>query len=84
MANKIHAHANDAKISQFGLHFVKTGKVDKENGKLLNRLFTMRLTGDYSDRFNLRAEDIESFIEPTATFIKTVSHLALVSLQSED
>ena len=84
IANKIPAHSHDGNISQFGLHFVKTGKVDKENGKLLNRLFTMRLTGDYSDRFNLRAEDIESFIEPTATFIKTVSHLALVSLQSED
>ena len=84
IANKIPAHSHDGNISPFGLHFVKTGKVDKENGKLLNRLFTMRLTGDYSDRFNLRAEDIESFIEPTATFIKTVSHLALVSLQSED
>ena len=80
IANGIPAHSHDGNISQFGLYFVKTGKVSREDGKLLNRLFTMRLTGDYSDRFNLSAEDVLSFIEPTGEFIKRVSSLAVNSL----
>lgn len=38
IANKIPAHSHEGNITQFGLHFVKTGKVDREDGKLLSHL----------------------------------------------
>jgi len=58
IANKIPAHSHEGNVTQFGLHFVKTGKVDREEGKLLSHLLTMRLKGDYSDRFGLTGADV--------------------------
>jgi uncharacterized protein (UPF0332 family) len=76
IANKIPAHSHEGNITQFGLHFVKTGIVDREDGKLLSHLLTMRLKGDYSDRFGLTEADVLPYIEPTEAFIKKISSLA--------
>jgi uncharacterized protein (UPF0332 family) len=40
----------------FGLFFVKTGQFTPEQGKLYNKLYTLRLTGDYNDQYNLDEE----------------------------
>jgi uncharacterized protein (UPF0332 family) len=80
IANKIPAHSHEGNVTQFGLHFVKTGKVDRDDGKLLSHLLTMRIKGDYSDRFGLSETDVLPYIEPTETFIKKISELALESL----
>lgn len=64
IANKIPAHSHEGNVTQFGLHFVKTGKVDREEGKLLSHLHTMRLKGDYSNRFGLTGADVLPYIEP--------------------
>ena len=83
IANKIPAHSHEGNVTQFGLHFVKTGEVDREDGKLLSHLLTMRLKGDYSDRFGLSGTDVLPYIEPTEDFINKISDLALVSLSQE-
>lgn len=80
IANKIPAHSHEGNVTQFGLHFVKTGKVDREEGKLLSHLLTMRLKGDYSDRIDLTEADVLPYIEPTEAFIKKIAELAEVSL----
>lgn len=80
IANRIPAHSHDGNVTQFGLHFVKTGKVDREDGKLLSHLLTMRLKGDYSDRFGLTEADVLPYIDPTEAFIKKMAALAEFSL----
>lgn len=80
IANKIPAHSHEGNVTQFGLHFVKTGKVDREEGKLLSHLLTMRLKDDYSDRFGLTGADVLPYIEPTEAFIKKIAELAELSL----
>jgi len=80
VANKIPAHSHDGAITQFGLHFVKPGLLSREMGKLIRQLFTMRQTGDYSDRFGLTEEDVVPFIEPTEDFIVRITKLAKESL----
>ena len=80
IANKIPAHSHEGNVTQFGLHFVKTGKVNRDDGKLLSHLLTMRIKGDYSDRFGLSETDVFPYLEPTETFIKKISKLALESL----
>ena len=55
---------------------VKTGRVSREDGKLLSHLLTMRLKGDYSDRFGLTEEDVVPYIEPTEAFINKMATLA--------
>ena len=61
--------------AMFNQHFVKTGVVTKENGRLYNRLFNLRQEGDYVDFVSFEAETIEPLIEETAKFIETIRSL---------
>lgn len=76
IAYKVPAHSHEGNISMFGLHFVRAGIVSRDMGKLLNNLFTMRLKGDYSDRFGLTNDDVVPKIKPTEDFVKCISELA--------
>ena len=76
IANKIPSHTHDGCITQFGLHYVRTGIVSRDMGKLLRKLFTMRQTGDYSDRFGLTEDDVIPFIGSTENFIEAVTAMA--------
>lgn len=76
IANEIRVKSHEGCIGQFNLHFVKTGLVPIEMGKLFSILFDMRLTGDYSDRFDLTEEDVVPNIQPTQDFIIKVTNLA--------
>ena len=76
IVNEIRVKSHEGCIGQFNLHFVKTGLVPIEMGKLFSILFDMRLTGDYSDRFDLTEEDVVPNIQPTQDFIIKVTSLA--------
>ena len=80
IANQITARSHDGSISQFGMNFVKTGIFPKEMGKLINTLFNIRQTGDYSDRFYMQQDDVESYFEPTEDFVKKVTDLAKTTI----
>lgn len=69
------AHTHNGVIQLFGLHYIKPEKVSLENGKLYSKLFSLRLTGDYSDNYNLTKDDVFPLIEPTERFIDAISSL---------
>ena len=76
IANEIRVKSHEGCIGQFNMHFVKTGLIPVEMGKLFSTLFDMRLTGDYSDRFDLTEDDVVPNIQPTEDFIVKVSNMA--------
>ena len=80
IAYEIPAHSHDGNIQMFGLHFVKTGVIPRDMGKLLKELFGMRQTGDYSDRFGLTEEDVIPKIQPTEDFVNHVTNMAKAKL----
>ena len=82
IANEIRVKSHEGCIGQFNLHLVKTGLVPIDMGKLFSTLFDMRLTGDYSDRFDLMEEDVVPNIQPTENFITKVTDLAKEKLNS--
>jgi uncharacterized protein (UPF0332 family) len=59
----------------FALHFVKTGKINKESMRLYSSLFDHRLKSDYGDFFDLDEKDILPLIEPVKRFICEVEGL---------
>ncbi|KPA10848.1 HEPN domain protein [Candidatus Magnetomorum sp. HK-1] len=61
--------------SLFNQHFVKTNVVNKEKGKLYNRLFDARQEGDYIDFVRYNSEDVTPWIEEVKIFINTISEL---------
>ncbi len=46
-SNEIESHTHNGAKTQFNLHFVKTGKVSKDFGKLYSNLFDWRQESDY-------------------------------------
>jgi uncharacterized protein (UPF0332 family) len=61
--------------SLFNRHFVKTGVVSKEHGKLYNNLFETRQEGDYIDFVSFNAESMEPLFPKVENFISTISQL---------
>lgn len=76
IANGIGAKTHEGIIRMFNQMFVATGKIEREHGRQYNSLFTMRLTGDYGDCFDLQKEDVAPKVEPTRKLIDAVDQLA--------
>jgi len=61
----------------FNQHFIKTGLVSKENGKLYNQLFEERQEGDYVDFVYLDKNTVEPWIPRIKEFIEIINQLAV-------
>ncbi|MDY0344748.1 MAG: HEPN domain-containing protein [Lentimicrobium sp.] len=77
VANNFTAHTHSGVIHLLGIHFIKSGIISKDAGKLYSKLYELRQTGDYDDMFNLTQEDIEPLILPAANYIATLEKLAI-------
>ena len=59
--------------SLFNRHFVKTGKVSKEMGRIYNDLYERRQEGDYEDFFNFAEDVVRPWIPQTEAFIECIA-----------
>lgn len=59
----------------FGLHFVKTGKIETESGRFLARLFDLRQIGDYDDFVEFDREKVMELLEPADKLISSIEGL---------
>lgn len=73
--NNINTKTHDGIIRMFNQHFVYTGKIDKELARQYNLLYTMRLTGDYGDCFDLQENDVLPLVEPARIFIAKIGEM---------
>ncbi len=64
-------------ISLFNQHFVKTGKVDKELGRLLKEAKDVREGGDYDDFFVASKELAEKQLEEARLFVNKIEKVLL-------
>ena len=71
-SNNIKAQTHDGSRTQFGLHFVKSGLIDKKFGKLYTKLFDLRQKGDYGDLFDYDKETASPLIESVKDFIDEI------------
>ena len=58
--------------NQFNLHYVKTGLISLEHGRLFSDLFDSRQKGDYGDMYDFDKESVEGLVLPVQDFIATV------------
>jgi uncharacterized protein (UPF0332 family) len=65
---------NGAK-SNFSEYFVKSGKIDKEYGKLYSQLFTWRQKGDYDDFFDFNKDKVFPYFEPVNKLISMIEKM---------
>ena len=57
---------------QFGLHFIKTGKLSQDDGKIFSLLFDQRHKSDYEDFVKISNEQTSTLIGMVSVFL---SHL---------
>ncbi len=76
--NKIKALTHTGARQMFGLHFVKTGIIDKEMGKFYSDIFDKRQTGDYDDFVTFTEEEVKSLLPPAKKLIGKIEKLLLV------
>ena len=75
LKNDIETKSHVGARSQFGLHFVKTGKIDIESGKFFSKIFDFRQKGDYGDLYDYDREIAEPLIENAKTFLEKIEGL---------
>ena len=74
--NGLNSHTHDGLITSFGLHFVKTGKIDRKLGAFLSRIEQLRKKEDYNCFYSISEEEIASMIEPAKELIMKIGELA--------
>ena len=72
LKHNIETQSHDGARTQFGLNFIKTGKIDVEFGKLFSKLFDYRQKGDYGDLFDFDEELTKPLLEKVRLFIETI------------
>lgn len=75
IANNYIAHTHSGVIHLLGMHFIKTGKLSKDAGKLYSRLYELRQSGDYDDMFNISREEAIPLIVPAENYINELEKL---------
>ena len=62
-------------IRLFGLNFVTTGIVSKEQAKFYSKLFELRQTGDYDDLYNLTEGEVKPLIGLARIYLENIETL---------
>lgn len=62
-------------LSLFNRHFVKTGIIDNELGKIYGNLFDTRHEGDYTDFATFTPKELAELHEAAANFVENISRL---------
>jgi uncharacterized protein (UPF0332 family) len=60
-------------IGLFNKHFVKTGDISRDFGRLYSRLFDNRLESDYGELIDIEPDEIRQDITAAQKFIDLVS-----------
>jgi uncharacterized protein (UPF0332 family) len=75
LKDDIETQSHDGARTQFGLHFVKTGKIDKKFGKLFTKLCDYRQKGDYGDLYDYDEKFVKPLIGQVSEFIGEIRKL---------
>ena len=71
----INSHTHSGIKTQFSLHFIKTGQLDKSFGMLYSDLFDYRQKGDYGDFFDFEEKTVVLLIPQVEELIKAIEVL---------
>ena len=72
--NEIKTKTHSSIKSQFSLHFIKSGRIDKKYGKLLAKLFDWRQKGDYDNFVEYDKESVEPLFVSVKEMIEIIEN----------
>lgn len=80
LSKEIKAQTHAGVRQMFGLHFIKSGLIDKELGRYYSNIFDKRITGDYDDFIDYKKNDVLALIKPAQELIQETDKLIRKSL----
>jgi hypothetical protein len=75
LKNNIEVHTHDGARTKFGKYFIKTGEIDKQQGKLFTKMFDYRQKGDYGDLFDYDELTVIPLINQVREFISELEKI---------
>ena len=72
LKHDVETQSHDGARTQFGLLFIKTGKIDKAYGKLFTKLFDYRQKGDYGDLYDYDEDIVKPLIGAVKAFTEAI------------
>ncbi len=78
--DSIQAQTHSGVRQMFGLHYIKTGMIDKDLGKFYSDIFDKRQTGDYEDFIDFTNQDVSDLIPQTKDLISKISQILATTL----
>ena len=73
--NHISATSHAGVSRMMNQHFVRTGKIPKEDSSLMGEVFRMRQTGDYDDLFDWTEEQIIPYLPKVKELVSKIKEL---------
>ena len=62
-------------IHKMGQYFIMTGRIDSSYGRLISRLYELRQSGDYDDKFDATEEEVKPYFEEVEKLLKELECL---------
>jgi uncharacterized protein (UPF0332 family) len=75
LSKKVVAQTHSGVRQMLGLHFVKTGLIDKELAAYYSVIFDKRISGDYDDFVEYKLADTQALIPAAKAFIEKAREL---------
>lgn len=70
--NEIFSSSHSSLRSQFSLHYIKTGKLDRKYGNLLSQLYDWRQKADYGNVFDFDPESVKPRFDDVLDMIREI------------
>ncbi len=72
LKNKLSPSTHDGVKTMFGFHYIKTGIINKEFGRLYSLLSDYRKKGDYGDMYDFTEEIVAPLIKQVSDFLNEI------------
>ena len=76
VAHGISSHTHSGTVSQFSLHYVKTGLIEVTYGSFLARLQQLRQKADYNCWYDVTQQEVSTMRQPAHELIDRIAKLA--------
>lgn len=77
LSKEISTQTHSGVRQMFGLHFVKSGLIDRELGKFYSEIHDKRQTGDYDDFISFTEDDVVGMKKPANDLIEAIEKLLI-------
>lgn len=62
-------------IHKMGMLMIRTGRLDKSYGRLISRLYELRQSGDYDDKFDATEDEVMPYFEQVESLLQEIKSL---------